>query len=507
MLFNSVEFFAFFLVAGTAVVLLRRRVTARNVVLVIAGYFFYAQWDWRFLGLLLLTTLLDYVAGLLLDDGGELTPAPDDVCTPPPAESLARAAARPHRHKLVLAASISINLLMLGFFKYFNFFTESAVALFDAIGLQPNRATLDVLLPVGISFYTFASIAYVVDVYRYRVRAERSLLTYAAYVAFFPQLVAGPIERMWHLGPQLRAPTTFVLERLYSACFLIGWGLFKKVVIADNMATVVDHVLMHPAPRRTGALLAMYAFAIQIYCDFSGYTDIARGTARAMGFELLRNFDTPYLAPNPQEFWRRWHISLSTWLRDYVYIPLGGSALGRARTYANLMLTMVLGGLWHGAAWTFVLWGAFHGLLLCAHRAMTPWLKRTMKFDNPGHQAAWDVARIVGTFHLVCFGWILFRANSMDQLGRWIGGIVHIRDQITPRPAEAWGRVPSPWIWAIFVCLALIYLADLWLRERRREEAVFEITPWRRAALYAAGILAFILFGNFGGGTFIYFQF
>jgi D-alanyl-lipoteichoic acid acyltransferase DltB (MBOAT superfamily) len=495
MLFNSFAFFIFFPIVATVVILLRRRVTARNTALLAAGYYFYGQWDWRFLGLLALTTFVDFTAGMLLDRDDRL--AAFDPAHPPP---------RGRRDRLILAASVCVNLTILGFFKYFDFFANSAASLMSRLGIEAHPFLLKVVLPVGVSFYTFQSIAYVVDVYRRKAPAERNLLTYATYVAFFPQLVAGPIERITHMGPQLRAPTVVTLEKFYRGAYLIGWGLFKKVVIADNMALLVDSVMGYPHPAWWTALIASYAFAIQIYCDFSGYTDIARGSARIMGFELLQNFDAPYLATNPQEFWRRWHISLSTWLRDYLYIPLGGSRAGAARTYINLMITMVLGGLWHGASWTFVCWGAFHGIMLCVHRAIAPWLARvTAPIARAGRagQAAWWIVRLVVFFHLTCFGWLLFRAESLRQFVHFVASIVGA----ARLKAAAWNLVPDPWIQGFIACAIVMLLADLWQRRAGHDELALDVRPAPRALLYAGCILAFVLFGNFGGSRFIYFQF
>ncbi|HET9315760.1 MAG TPA: MBOAT family protein, partial [Vicinamibacteria bacterium] len=398
MLFNSWSFPPFLAVVLALYYLLPHR--GQNVMLLLASYLFYACWDWRFLGLLLLSTTIDWTLANLI------------------AREPTRAGA-----KRWVAASVAVNLCFLGFFKYFNFFVDSADALLQWVGLAGFERHLDVVLPVGISFYTFQSISYIVDVYRGEVKPARNPLDFALFVAFFPHMVAGPIMHSRDLLPQMQQPRHPTWAQARSGLWLMLWGFFKKMVIADNLAGIVGMAYDRPDPAAvSGAaiLVATYAFAYQIYCDFSGYTDIARGAARLMGFELMVNFRQPYLALNPPDFWRRWHISLSSWLRDYLYIPLGGSRGGTLLTYRNLMLTMLLGGLWHGAAWNFVLWGAFHGLLLVAHRLLVDeW--RLWAFEG---RLARAVAR-VAMFHLVCYGWLLFRASSFHQIRVVTGTLLH----------------------------------------------------------------------------------
>ncbi|MBL8820402.1 MAG: MBOAT family protein, partial [Planctomyces sp.] len=349
MVFNSLVFGVFIIIVLPVVLLLNRYPRARNGFILVASYFFYGWWDWRFLGLFILTTLVDYSCslGMMLADGqegGEL------------------------RRKILMRISIISNLSILGFFKYWGFFVESAKEFLTSINLDVDLPVLRVVLPVGISFYTFQTMSYTIDVYRRAIPAERNLITFAAYLSFFPQLVAGPIERASHLIPQFKVSRSLSLEAFYQGVFQIGWGLFKKVVIADNVSGVADVLFASESPGGLDVILGVIAFSIQVYADFSGYSDIACGLARCMGFDLMANFRQPFFATNPSDFWRRWHISLSTWLRDYLYIPLGGNRSGNTRTNLNLMITMILGGLWHGAAWTFVAWGTYHGLLLVAHR-------------------------------------------------------------------------------------------------------------------------------------------
>jgi alginate O-acetyltransferase complex protein AlgI len=504
MVFNSLHFAIFFVVVLTVVSVLRNRVTARNAFLLACGYYFYGWWDWRFLGLLAFTTCFDYFCGRMLGDG---TKRGFDLATADRVEptSLDRGKEdvlfRGPGDRAFLAASIVVNLVVLGFFKYFNFFVDSAEVLLRQMGFHPHVTTLNVILPVGISFYTFQSMSYIIDVYRGVLKSERNFLTYATFVAFFPPLVAGPIERASHLLPQLKRPSDMTLDRFYAGSYLIGWGLFKKVVIADNVAVVADACFelfkgTDGNPVSTAGLTAwigMYAFAIQIYCDFSGYTDIARGVARCMGFELTLNFNLPYFSVNPSDFWKRWHISLSSWLRDYLYIPLGGNRKGNVRTYVNLMLTMLIGGLWHGAAWTYVIWGAYQGALLCVHRLFKPGLDRL-----PLRGFAWTLARVVVMFHLICIGWLVFRAETVAQAWRML------------RAAFTSVRV-DPLDPALYLTLAvtggvllIVQLAQAWTREAL---VGFKLPAPLRAVAYAAVLLGIIIFGEAHGRAFIYFQF
>jgi D-alanyl-lipoteichoic acid acyltransferase DltB (MBOAT superfamily) len=287
-----------------------------------------------------------------------------------------------------------------------------------SFGLDMQASTLHVVLPVGISFYTFQTLAYTIDVFRGRIAAERSLLNFALYVAFFPQLVAGPIERATWLLPQFRRSRVVTWPKISSGAYLMAVGLFKKAVIADTVAQVADAAFASDHPTRVVALVGVYAFAVQIYADFSAYSDIARGAARCLGFDLSRNFDMPYLSATPSEFWRRWHISLSSWLRDYLYVPLGGNRRGKHRTYLNLMLTMLLGGLWHGAALTFVIWGGIHGLVLCVYRVLeAPVRGFSERLPLPA-QRALRVVAVLFFFHLVCLAWLFFRADSLAHSRR-----------------------------------------------------------------------------------------
>ncbi len=337
-----------------------------------------------------------------------------------------------HRRRIGLVLTVASNLVFLGFFKYFNFFIDSADRLLAAVGSSATAWHLQILLPAGISFYTFQSLSYTIDVYKGRTGAIGRLEDYALFVMFFPVLVAGPIERAGHMMPKLLTPRRLDVDQTTRGLFLILFGLMKKVAIADGLAPTVNSVYASTgAATWLDVVLATLLFTFQIYCDFSGYTDIARGVGKVLGIDLLYNFNLPYFSRSPGEFWQRWHISLSSWLRDYLYIPLGGNRNGEGRTYRNLMITMALGGLWHGSAWNFVLWGIYHGAILCAYRAITP--GRPVPDPDPASPIVRgrrlpDAARFVASlglfFALTCYGWLLFRASSLGQVVRFTGTLV-----------------------------------------------------------------------------------
>jgi D-alanyl-lipoteichoic acid acyltransferase DltB (MBOAT superfamily) len=472
MLFNSLAFLVFLPVVLSAASVLPLR--WRNRWLLIASYYFYGSWDWRFLGLIFISTLTDFLVGR-------------GIYASPSAG----------RRKRLLLCSISINLGILGFFKYFNFFVDSAAALLGAIGVQAHLPTLQVILPVGISFYTFQSMSYSIDIYRRHIVPMRNFLDYALYVSYFPQLVAGPIERAQHLAPQILLPTRITAERINVALTLILIGFAKKVLIADAIAPEVNRIFADPAAMSSGLLLkGAYLFAFQIYGDFSGYSDIARGISELFGIRLMLNFNQPYLAASITEFWRRWHISLSTWLRDYVYIPLGGNRHGARQTYRNLILTMLIGGVWHGANWTFVVWGGLHGLLLAAERALGIDSAKQPHGRLTGTQWLRRLAGMLLTFHLVVFLWIFFRAPSFAVAFQYMAGLA----QLTRLTAVG----PLP-----FVVAFAVLLIDI-PQNRWGEHAIFLRLPWwLRSPAYAAVFLAVVaqLLYATQETPFIYFQF
>jgi alginate O-acetyltransferase complex protein AlgI len=473
MLFNSYQFALFFATVLTAYWLLHNRPRIQNVLLLASAYYFYACWNPKFLSLLIVSTIMDYACGIWVD-------RVDD----------------PRWRSGVVALSMALNLGILGYFKYFHFFAESLQSLLALSGVSIPLEHLEVVLPIGISFYTFQSMSYVIDVYRRQIKPTRNLVEFATFVSFFPHLVAGPIMRSTTLLPQVASRRPFNLDQFYAGAYLIFWGLLKKVVVADNLALIVKDLFGRWQTLDGGlALMAIYAFAFQIYADFSGYTDIARGVAKCLGFELALNFKLPYFATSPKDFWERWHISLSHWLRDYLYISLGGNRRGTLLTYRNLMLTMILGGLWHGAAWTFVIWGLYQGLLLVSHRLASPWLERIQPTD-PIDRACWTGLRIVVTFHLVCFGWLIFRSQSLDQIAGMLAAIVH-------RPAIPAGAYLIP---------VAITIIPFWLFEFLQyvgdDFHLIARAPWYvRSLFYTACFYAIVLAGEFGGQQYIYFQF
>src|SRR5215207_2452513 len=470
MLFPTSGFLLFFLAVAAAMVALDTRFTAKKAVLVVASYYFYAQWDWRFCLLLAFSSALSYGAGLLIG-----------------------ATRVRQRRRLVHGIAVALHLGLLGVFKYFDFFVLSANELARSLGFTHELPFLEILLPVGISFFTFHGISYVTDVYRGDVEVCRDPLDMALYMSFFPQLVAGPIVRAAYFLPQLARPSAEPIP-VAPALLLILIGLFKKVVVANYLATgLVDPVFA--APTSYGGpdlLLGVYGYAVQIYCDFSAYSDIAIALAALLGFRFPANFNQPYRAERLREFWQRWHISLSTWLRDYLYKPLGGSRCGRLMTYRNLLLTMLLGGIWHGAAWKFVVWGALHGGGLAVERMLEPWLGRRPR------SLAGRVVSVVLVFHFVCLAWVFFRAEDFQMAWLYLTGL-----------GTGWSgglQQAGP----LMVALIALGLAGQFIPDRPfdRAAAAFERMPvWGLGA--AAGIVVAIInaLGPEGVAPFIYFRF
>jgi alginate O-acetyltransferase complex protein AlgI len=400
--------------------------------------------------------------------------------------------------------SLGFNLSMLGFFKYFNFFADNLAALFAAAGWHADFVTLRVLLPIGISFYTFVTMSYVIDVYRREITPTRNLLDFAVFVAYFPHLVAGPILRATALLPQIQRPRRISTEQMREGLWLIAWGFFQKIFVADNLAPLASHVFT-PGAQATGVnvLLGVYAFAFQIYGDFAGYSNIARGTSKLMGIELIENFRFPYLVLTPQAFWRHWHISLSTWLRDYLYISLGGNRGGEARTRRNLLITMLLGGLWHGAAWTFVLWGLYQGVLLILYRPYESTFatiqERGVSLLSPSGGRVLRVVAWFVMFHLTCYGWLIFRAPSLPAIGSLTASLF---GNFAPRTIDVTGLLVPLLLYT--VPLLVVHLVEA------HADDVLVVPRLRigvRYTIYVATLYLIFLFGNFGGSDFIYFQF
>lgn len=496
MIFHSLDFIAFFLVVTATYWALPHK--AQNVLLLVSSYFFYGYVHPWFLILIAVSTVMDYSLALAIE-------------------------AWPARRRKLIWLSVISNFGLLGFFKYFNFFVENVHAVLGGIGWDVSLPMLRIILPVGISFYTFQSLSYTIDVYRGELRARKSLLDFAVFVSLFPQLVAGPIVRATYLLPQVETVRRFSIDAARTGFVKICWGFFKKLVIADNVGVIANKVFALSDPTFPLLWTGVFAFAIQIYADFSAYTDIARGTARWLGFEMPENFDHPYFARSPSDFWRRWHISLSTWFRDYVYVPLGGSRVGELKWARNIVLTFVLSGLWHGASWNYVLWGLYHGLLLVATRARA--IMKPLRVESgvlplaPGDPAGrWPQLRhlrpllvtvqVLGMFALTLIGWLIFRETELPAL---------VRD-LTLSPFDA---PPLDWQVARYLfLLAFIYSLPLWIQglwveagrdaEGRRASEAPSAT-WPQIALQgvACGLAfaAILVFRSTTSLDFIYFQF
>jgi alginate O-acetyltransferase complex protein AlgI len=469
MLFDTPVYFIFLaLVVG-----LYWRLTWRNqnAFLLAASYFFYGWWDWRFLLLMMASTAIDYLIARKIEDTSD-----------------------PVGRKRLLTISLCVNFAILGFFKYFNFFLDSTARSLELLGVHNiPRGFLAIVLPPGISFYTFQEVAYIVDVYARRIKASRNFVDYSLFISLFPHLIAGPIQRPSHLLPQVQKPRVFQAAAFQDGCMLILMGLLRKVVIADNCARLANAAFNGSLGTDGWALLiGVYAFAWQIYGDFSAYSDIARGTAQLLGFHFMVNFRQPYLATSLQDFWRRWHISLSTWLRDYLYIPLGGSRGSELKTYRNLAVTMLLGGLWHGANWTFVVWGAIHGLGLSLERFL---FGHRNGYAEAGGWRRWLQRTI--TFHVVCLTWIFFRADSISTALAMIGQLGHFR--WSPNYTAAW----------LFLGIlgGLGLLIDLKSEKTGREYIFQGESPFLRLGAAATAVAVMILFAASQGNAFIYFQF
>jgi alginate O-acetyltransferase complex protein AlgI len=469
MLFNSWEFAVFGLIVFALYAVLRHQ--WQNWMLLVASYTFYGAWNWRFLFLLTASALIDYAVGLAIDGTGDR-----------------------RRQRVFLTISICANLGILGFFKYYNFFADSLHSLLVAIGVPVGLPALSLILPLGISFYTFQSMSYGIDVYRGELKATRNLRDYLLFVSFFPHLIAGPIMRATSLLAQVVNPRRITFKGISDGTFLIFWGLFLKVFVADNLARIANPIFASAGPYDGATvLLAVYAFAFQIYGDFAGYSTIARGLGKCFGFELTENFRLPYISTNPSEFWQRWHISLSTWLRDYLYVPLGGNRGGRLKTFRNLALTMLLGGLWHGAAWRFVVWGGYQGALLIAYRAARP--TRPERAPERTRTLGWWLQVIV-FFHLVCVGWVFFRAPTVAQALQMLAAVpLHFHF------AAPYG---TQLLFKILVPLLLVEAMQLVGKDTL---APLRLRAVPRALMYVTCFYLLMVYGAYASKEFIYFQF
>jgi alginate O-acetyltransferase complex protein AlgI len=474
MLFNSLRFALFFPVVYLIYLRLPHR--QQNLFLLAASYFFYGSWNWRFLSLLALSTIVDFYCGARI-----------------------HALSGPKR-KRYLIVSLVTNLGILGVFKYFNFFADSLRDLLMSLGLHVDPVTLNIVLPVGISFYTFQTLSYTIDIYRGTLEPEKSFVDFALFVAFFPQLVAGPIERAARFLPQIRQPRRITREYMSRGLWFVFWGYFLKTFVADNLAPISNRVFGGSGPvDGVTALIGVYAFAFQIFGDFAGYSSIAIGVALLMGFELSTNFLFPYFVTNPREFWRNWHISLSAWLRDYLFIPLGGSRGSTFRVYRNLFLTMLLGGLWHGAAWTFVLWGAFHGALLTSHRALQRWFSTGPESPLRERWTAGWVVKVFLMFHVTCVGWMIFRAPSIRRLTEMGTGI--LTNLHVPSERDMYNALQLAFFAGLLISVQVLQLRGGGAVDLSRFSA------WMRIAVVTLMLYSLLIWGSYRGSPFIYFQF
>ena len=468
MLFTSIEFFVFLPIVFALYWLLNRHTKWQNLLVVVASYLFYGWWDWRFLLLIAFTSACSYVSGLLIGNG--------------------------RWRKTALWGNIIVNLGILGLFKYYDFF---AVELATLLGCSGDSVMIHLILPVGISFYTFQALSYSIDVYRGKLEPTRDPIAFFAYVSFFPQLVAGPIERATNLLPQFQRERQFDYGLAVDGIRQMLWGFFKKVVVADNCAVYVDDIWNNIAGESSLNLaMAAALFSIQIYCDFSGYSDIAIGCAKLFGIRLMRNFKVPYFSRDIAEFWRRWHISLTTWFRDYVYIPLGGSRVGNWKIIRNTFVIFLVSGLWHGANWTFLLWGAFHALLFLPLIL----LGRNRKHTDTVAEGSWlpsikELGQMALTFLLAALGWILFRSQSIGEAVDFFGGIA----------SGGLADISIPKRTLVFV---LILTVVEWLQRNREHGLSMEgvRSGVVRYAYYLTVLVVIFMYGVFNE-TFIYFQF
>lgn len=475
MVFNSLAFLIF--IPIFFLFYFSTRKTPRLWVCLIGSYIFYGWWDWRFLFLIVFITWVNFAIGAKIE-----------------------AHDRAEQRRFLILIALIINLGILFTFKYFNFFNHSMVSLLSSVGLPLHSSTLNIILPVGISFYTFQAMSYTLDIYWKKEKSEPSFLQFATYIAFFPQLVAGPIVRASHLLPQLKGDRVVSGEAIFSGLNLVFWGFFKKVVIADSIAVVVDVRFSTPELHTSLSLLiGVFLYAFQIYCDFSGYSDIAIGIARILGFHFDVNFNKPYFSGSFSEFWKRWHISLSSWLRDYLYIPLGGNRCSSLRNYLNLFVTMLLGGLWHGANWTFVIWGALHGIYLIVQRlAARPFQTLMLTFQVP--KCVEKTFCILLTFALTCFAWIFFRAQSFTDACFILSRIISFDNMSISGIYQLFNAMKALFLTAVFIAIEASSLKidypKLLIRYPQLQIGCGLVIMW-----------SIVLFGTFLNSTFIYFQF
>lgn len=493
MLFNSIDFLIFFPIVTLVYFLIPHKV--RYLWLLAASYYFYMCWNPKYALLMLTSTAITYLSGLLIDK--------------------ADGQGNVRLKKVWVAVSFISNLAILFLFKYFDFAVENINRVLQVVGISVIEPSFDLLLPVGISFYTFQALSYTMDVYRHDVEVERNFLKYALFVSFFPQLVAGPIERSSNLIHQIHERHYFDSKRVTRGLCLMLWGFFEKLVIADRAAIFVNTVYNAPHdPAHTGfvVIIATVLFAFQIYCDFASYSDIARGAAEVMGFSLMKNFDTPYFSQSVAEFWRRWHISLSTWFRDYLYIPLGGNRKGTVRKYMNLMIVFCVSGLWHGASWNFIIWGALNGFYQIAGAVTKPVRKKIAGFMGNRENFSGKLLKGLMTFALVDFSWIFFRANSMPDALVLIRNMIRVKPWVfTDNTIFQCGLDRADMFVLLAALLVLLVVSIAKYKKVEIREWIFRQGIWFRYLIYLGAIFVILVFGiygsNFDASQFIYFQF
>ncbi|MDD7885850.1 MBOAT family protein [Flavivirga sp. 57AJ16] len=483
MVFNSLEFFIFlFIVFNLYWLILKKSVKAQNILLLVSSYVFYGWWDWRFLSLIFLSTTVDYFAGIMIDSHD-----------------------KPFKRKLWLWVSVLFNVGLLGFFKYYNFFVDSWIDMFSMMGYNIKSTwTLKVILPVGISFYTFQTMSYSFDIYYKKLKPTKNFLSFAAFVSFFPQLVAGPIERASNLLSQIINKRTFSYEQSVSGLKLILWGLFKKVAIADALGPIVDDIFANYGTYPASTLiLGVTLFSFQVYGDFSGYSDIAIGTAKLFGIELMSNFRFPNFSRNVAEYWQRWHVSLSTWFRHYVYIPLGGSRVSKLKSVRNIIIIFLVSGFWHGANWTFIFWGAFHALAFIPVFLMgrNTIYKNSVVGENSFFPSLIEIGQVLLTFAIVTFSRIFFRSESITDAFAFINRIV------SNFSYEAYNHPMGYRMIDYYVLIGLFVLYEYLIRKDERSPFKFK-SRIVRFVLYTIVILSMLLFYDDNiDRSFIYFQF
>jgi D-alanyl-lipoteichoic acid acyltransferase DltB (MBOAT superfamily) len=484
MLFTSYEFLIFFPIFFILYWLVNKQLRIQNLLVMISSYIFYGWWDWRFLGLIVLSSITDFLLG-------------NAIYKTPKNEK--------RKRRLLLIFSLIVNLGILGFFKYFNFFIDSFANLMSSVGLNSNTTSLSIILPVGISFYTFQTLSYTIDIYYKKIKPTKDIIAFFAFVSFWPQLVAGPIERAKNLLPQFHVKRKFDFMLAKDGARQILWGFFKKVVVADQCANLVELCFSnHDTISGSLLILGVIFFAFQIYCDFSGYSDIAIGTAKLFGIKLMQNFAFPYFSRDVAEFWRRWHISLSTWFRDYVYIPLGGSRVSKWKRIRNIVITFTVSGLWHGANWTFVFWGFLNGLyyiplmLANKHKAHSAVIGEGNLFGKPK-----EYLKVILTFFLICITWVFFRASSITEAFQYI---YHIFSNEFIFAFESLGNNHRRWLITGLLFISVTMIFEWFNRSKQHGLEIPNISIYIRWAIYL--ILAYLIIGYWGEEKpFIYFQF